>query len=45
MNRVPRAFPKLLIKRKIDNIENFIADDFELIGYNPHGKIEMKMAV
>lgn len=45
--RLPRAFPKLFIKpnRTIANIDDFTSDDFELVGYNPHGKISMKMAV
>lgn len=27
------------------NIDSFVAGDFKLIGYDPHLKIEMKMAV
>jgi dihydrofolate reductase/thymidylate synthase len=26
-------------------IDSFVLDDFKLVGYNPHKKIEMKMAV
>lgn len=47
--RKPRPFPKLLIKEdrreQIKSIEDFRAEDFELVGYNPHSKIVMKMAV
>ncbi|KAJ2745045.1 Thymidylate synthase, partial [Coemansia sp. BCRC 34301] len=43
--REPRAFPKLHIKRTPANIEDFTIDDFDLVGYNPHGKIQMEMAV
>jgi thymidylate synthase len=45
--RKPRPFPKLTIKstRKIESIDDFIAEDFELVDYHPHGKIPMKMAV
>lgn len=47
--RKPRPFPKLIIKEsrkeQIKCIEDFKADDFELVGYNPHAKIYMKMAV
>ena len=45
--RVPRPFPKLRIKkdRVITNIDDFTADDFELLDYKPYGKIGMKMAV
>jgi thymidylate synthase len=45
LQREPRAFPKLHIhsdKKAIDEIEY---SDLELIGYNPHKAISMKMAV
>ncbi|XP_055389644.1 thymidylate synthase [Condylostylus longicornis] len=45
LKRTPRAFPKLNIKRKIENIEDFKFEDFEIIGYNPYPKIAMEMAV
>jgi len=45
LKRTPRQFAKLTIRRKVDSIDDFKADDFELVGYQPHGKIEMKMAV
>lgn len=45
LERVPRPFPKLTIKRKIANIEDFTMDDFQLDGYKPHPKIKMEMAV
>ncbi|KAF7840982.1 bifunctional dihydrofolate reductase-thymidylate synthase [Senna tora] len=44
LQNLPRPFPTLKIKSKKD-IESFVAADFELIGYDPHQKIEMKMAV
>jgi len=47
--RVPRPFPTLSIKEsrrpQIISIDDFRPDDFELVGYNPHGKIPMKMSV
>ncbi len=43
--REPREFPKLNIKTKRDDIEQFTFDDFEIIGYNPHPIIKMEMAV
>lgn len=47
--RTPRPFPKLRIKEsrqaQIKTIDDFTPEDFELIDYRPHGKIEMKMAV
>ena len=45
LEREPRAFPTLRIKRKVTSIDDFTFDDFELTGYNPHKKIEMAMAV
>ncbi len=45
VERKPRAFPILKIKREVKNIEDFKAEDFEIEGYSPYGKIEMKMAV
>ena len=45
LTRTPRPFPTLTISRKITNIDDFCASDFELKGYNPHGRIQMQMAV
>jgi thymidylate synthase len=45
LKREPREFPTLIIKNNTDNIENFKFDDFEVVGYNPHGPIKMEMAV
>ncbi|XP_012279699.1 thymidylate synthase [Orussus abietinus] len=43
--REPRPFPQLKIKRNVEDIEDFVFDDFELIDYNPHNRIVMAMAV
>ncbi|KVI01998.1 Bifunctional dihydrofolate reductase/thymidylate synthase [Cynara cardunculus var. scolymus] len=45
LQKLPKPFPILKINPKKKDINAFVADDFELIGYNPHQKIEMKMAV
>ena len=45
IERKPRPFPTLQIRRKVENIEDFKWDDFEIIGYDPHPKIAMDMAV
>jgi len=45
LKRDPKPFPKLVIKRKVENIEDFTIDDFEVQGYDPHPKITMEMAV
>ena len=43
--REPRPFPTLRINAEKTDIDAFTFDDFELLGYEPHPKIEMKMAV
>nr|VZH89133.1 unnamed protein product [Spirometra erinaceieuropaei] len=45
LKRVPRPFPRLVIKRQVTDIDDFKAEDFELVGYKPYPKIPMKMAV
>ncbi|XP_055845996.1 thymidylate synthase [Episyrphus balteatus] len=45
LQRIPRAFPKLVIKRKVEKIEDFTFDDFEIVDYKPYPKISMEMAV
>ena len=45
LKREPRPFPTVSIKRKVENIEDFKFEDFELQGYKPYPKIAMEMAV
>ncbi|RXN23797.1 thymidylate synthase isoform X2 [Labeo rohita] len=45
IQREPRPFPKLRIKRKVERINDFQAEDFEIYDYNPHPVIKMQMAV
>jgi len=45
LTRDPKPFPKLVIKRKVENIEDFTIEDIEVQGYDPHPKITMEMAV
>jgi dihydrofolate reductase/thymidylate synthase len=45
LDRTPRPFPILKVNPDIKDIDGFQAKDFELIGYSPHGKIAMEMAV
>uniref|UniRef100_A0A336MFY9 Thymidylate synthase n=1 Tax=Culicoides sonorensis TaxID=179676 RepID=A0A336MFY9_CULSO len=45
LKRKPRQFPKLKIKRKVEKIDDFKFEDFEIEGYNPYPKISMEMAV
>lgn len=44
-DRTPRPFPKLSFKRTITSIDDFTADDIELIDYDPHPAIKLPMAV
>lgn len=46
LTRSPRSFPKLRIKPsdKKRTIDDFLFEDFELIGYDPHPTINMEMA-
>eukprot|EP00245_Coleochaete_scutata_P003985 TRINITY_DN16098_c0_g1_i2.p1 TRINITY_DN16098_c0_g1~~TRINITY_DN16098_c0_g1_i2.p1 ORF type:complete len:345 (-),score=60.75 TRINITY_DN16098_c0_g1_i2:343-1251(-) len=41
----PRPFPTLKINPAKKDIDAFTSEDFELVGYEPHKKIAMKMAV
>uniref|UniRef100_T1JJW5 Thymidylate synthase n=1 Tax=Strigamia maritima TaxID=126957 RepID=T1JJW5_STRMM len=45
LSRTPRPFPKLFIDRAVNNINEFVAADFRLVGYNAHPVIKMDMAV
>jgi dihydrofolate reductase/thymidylate synthase len=41
----PRPFPSLRLNRARREIDAFVPEDIELVGYAPHKKIEMQMAV
>jgi len=45
LKRKPRDFPTLKINPDKKGIDDFVYDDFDVIGYNPHKAIKMKMAV
>ena len=45
VTREPRPFPKLVIKRQVEDINDFKFEDFEIIDYKPHPRIDMQMAV
>lgn len=45
LQREPRPFPKLKIRRSVERINDFCAEDFEICDYNPHPTIKMQMAV
>lgn len=41
----PRHFPTLLVNQEKKSIDDFVAEDFTLVDYNPHKTIKMQMAV
>jgi dihydrofolate reductase/thymidylate synthase len=41
----PRHFPRLLLNPAKKAIDEFMAEDFTLLGYCPHKTIKMQMAV
>uniref|UniRef100_A0A8D0HPR0 Thymidylate synthase n=1 Tax=Sphenodon punctatus TaxID=8508 RepID=A0A8D0HPR0_SPHPU len=45
LQREPRPFPKLKILHKVENINGFKAEDFQIEDYNPHPTIKMEMTV
>ena len=45
VDRVPMNFPKLEIKNKRSNIDDFDYDDFEIIEYNHHSSLKYEMAI
>ncbi|KAK7881741.1 hypothetical protein WMY93_030150 [Mugilogobius chulae] len=45
LEREIRPFPKLKILRKVEKIDDFRAEDFEICDYDPHPIIKMQMAV
>ncbi|KAA8545997.1 hypothetical protein F0562_020552 [Nyssa sinensis] len=45
LQKLPKPFPILKINPQKKDIDSFVASDFKLVGYDPHQKIAMKMAV
>lgn len=45
LERTPRQFPGLKIEAERDSIDGWTVEDFEVLGYKPHGGIKMKMSV
>src|SRR5471030_2191893 len=43
--RKPQALPKLHIKRKVERLEDFVFEDFEIEGYAPDAAIKAPVAV
>ena len=45
LSREPKTLPQMIIKRKVDSIDDFKYEDFELINYDPHPLIKGKVSV
>ena len=45
MSRIPKAFPKLYIRRSARSIDEWQMSDLELEGYSPHPPIPMALAI
>lgn len=45
VEREPKPLPQLRIKREVKDIDDFKVEDFEIIGYDAHPKIEAKVSV
>lgn len=45
LSREPRQLPSLKLLRKPDSIYDYRFEDFELVGYDPHGSIAAPVAV
>ena len=45
LSRKPHPLPKLVIKRKVDRLEDFVFEDFEIDGYAPDAAISAPVAV
>jgi len=45
LDRIPKPFPKLVVKNKKNSITDFSFDDICLIGYEPDKRVKVDMAV
>jgi thymidylate synthase len=45
LSRTPRPMPTLSLNSQRQNLEDFVFEDFELIGYDPHPAIKAPIAV
>ena len=45
LSRKPHALPKLVLKRKVDRLEDFVFEDFTIEGYEPDAAISAPVAV
>jgi len=45
LTREPRPLPRIVFRRRVDDIADFRYDDVEVVGYDPHPAIKGKVAV
>ena len=45
LSRTPRPFPQLEILRKPESLFEYVRQDFKIVGYDPHPKIDLPVAV
>jgi len=43
--RDPRPLPQMIINPEVKDIDDFVFEDFELVGYNPHPHIKAEVSV
>jgi thymidylate synthase len=45
VTRTPVSFPNIIINKRVNCIDDFKFEDFDLVDYNPQKSIAMKMAI
>lgn len=45
LSRTPRALPEMKINPNVTSLDDFIFEDFELVGYDPHPHIKAEVSV
>ncbi len=45
LSRTPHALPRLVLKRDVETLDEFVYEDFEIVGYEAHPNIAAPIAV